>query len=198
MPTEQETTQQIIANSKSVPQLPEVFSFEDGDYIPLFNVTTQQLVKIKKSNIVFTGEPITTINGLTDTPSSKLGQAGKVILVSQDELTHEYKLLSEVQGITAQSIIDALTYTPADRRLDALVSDLTTAEKDVIDGKLFKEITLNQYGTHPAFTNQADLNAWLLGNSSSGGATTLNSPTGMSATATKADSNKITWNDTNS
>lgn len=105
---------QIVANSLEGSELPTLESLEPNQSILVFKPGEITPYLIRKDKIVFPGEPITTINGLTDTPSSKLGQAGKVILVSQDETTHEYKFLSEVQGITAQSIIEALTYTPAD------------------------------------------------------------------------------------
>lgn len=62
----------------------------------------------------------------------------------------------------------------------------------------FTDIAENEYGTHPAFTDQHTLNAWLLGNSTSGGATTLNSPTNLSVSNNPADANTINWLDTNS
>lgn len=61
----------------------------------------------------------------------------------------------------------------------------------------FVSISQNQFGTHPAFTSQADLNAYLLGNISSVGVK-LNSPNNMTAIAQDAQTIKIMWNDTNS
>src|SRR5690606_18012032 len=51
-----------------------------------------------------------------------------------------------------------------DLRMSNLVADLSKAEKSSIDIKLFKSISENQYGTHPGFTDQHALNAYLLAN----------------------------------
>lgn len=65
-------------------------------------------------------------------------------------------------------------------------------------GIVFNVITLNQYGSHPAFTNQNDLNAWLLGRVTNVPLVPLNAPDGMAALALDGESIKISWNDTNS
>ena len=113
MPTVQEQFLQLIANSKKVTELPEALGFSNDDYIPVYNASTQKLVKVKKSNIVFSGEPITTITGLTDTPNSLIGQGSKILVVNEAQDAFEFKDLAAVQGVTSEIIATALGYTPA-------------------------------------------------------------------------------------
>ena len=94
----------------------------------------------------------------------------------------------EVADLTAQAIIDALGYTPAD-------------DEDLVP---FTTITENEHGAHPAFTDQHSFNVWVLQNI--GGSTpdpdpdpeTLNAPDPITATSGGGDSIIINWTDTNS
>ena len=63
---------------------------------------------------------------------------------------------------------------------------------------IFTPITENQYGIHPAFDNQNDLNAWLLGNFISADLTYLNAPEPISAVSDGYSEITINCTDTNS
>jgi hypothetical protein len=80
---------------------------------------------------------------------------------------------------------------------DANNSFVTYDEKATWNGKqsAFTPITQDQYGAHPAFTTQADLNAYLLTNNTS--LPQLSTLTGESATAAQNEI-QLNWTDTNS
>jgi len=73
----------------------------------------------------------------------------------------------------------------------------TSADYEGFGAGLFTAIAENQYGTHPAFTSQNSLNAYLLGGTTPA-PTQLNLPTSMSASPYGGDAININWNDTNS
>ncbi len=64
-------------------------------------------------------------------------------------------------------------------------------------GYSFTYIPENEYGTHPAFANQTDLNAYLLGKTTNPELIQLNSLENMEANPISGESILITWNDTN-
>lgn len=104
---------ELIANSKTGDEITTAETLQDTDYLFVY-VSGVGFKKIQKSKIAFAGEPATKLTDLSDTPSTLLGQKGKILVVSQDEKSFEYKVLAEVTGVTAQELADAISQVEAD------------------------------------------------------------------------------------
>jgi hypothetical protein len=96
-------------------------------------------------------------------PTGTLKNITYISLVVSDAGTEYF--LDDVRLVTGGgNVATGADPNKANVRLDNVAADLSTAELDAFDVKIFKNIAENEYGTHPAFTSQADLNAYLLGN----------------------------------
>jgi len=98
---------QIIANSPEGSQLTALDTLDGTESFLVFKPGEKRPFTITKEKTVFPGEGVSTYLGLTDTPSTYLGQKGKIVVVKQDESGFEYKVLAEVTGVD-QSTFDLL------------------------------------------------------------------------------------------
>lgn len=105
------TAQQLAAAAKDISKIPEALALESEGYM-LFYLPGTGWQKIQKSKIVFAGEPPSKSIHLEDMPSSLTGQSGKTLVVNAAGTDYEFKLLSEVQGVTKAIIEEALQYVP--------------------------------------------------------------------------------------
>ena len=99
---------QIIENSPEGSELPTLESLEPNQSLLTFDPATSKWYLVKKEKIIFPGEPVTSILGLTDTPGSFNGQKGKVWIVNDEETGLVGKLLAELEGVSEQQLNDAV------------------------------------------------------------------------------------------
>ena len=104
---------QIIENSLEGSELPTLESLEPNQSLLTFDTATNKWYLTKKEKIIFPGEPVTSILGLTDTPNSFNGQKGKVWIVNDTETGLVGKLLAELEGVSEQQLNDAVAQLEA-------------------------------------------------------------------------------------